>query len=149
APDLAWDVAIVGGGPAGISTALHLHAAAPGARIVVLEKARYPREKICAGGIGARAFRLLDRIGVDVVCPHVRLDAVAIRLADQTLVAREPGLGAVVRRAEFDHAFARAAIGRGICVREGAQVTALTVDDRGVTVALADAEPVRARCVVG
>ena len=31
-----WDVAIVGGGPAGISTALHLHAAAPRARIVVL-----------------------------------------------------------------------------------------------------------------
>ena len=33
-----WDVAIVGGGPAGISTALHLQAAAPGARIVVFEK---------------------------------------------------------------------------------------------------------------
>ena len=60
----AWDVAIVGGGPAGISTALHLQAAAPGARIVVLEKSRYPRDKICGGGIGARAFRLLDKIGV-------------------------------------------------------------------------------------
>ena len=149
APDLAWDVAIVGGGPSGISTALHLQAAAPGARIVVLEKARYPREKICAGGIGARAFRLLDKIGVDVVCPHVALDAIAIRLAGETLVAREPGLGAVVRRAEFDHAFAGVAIARGLCVREGAAVTHLTVDDHGVTVALADAEPIRARCVVG
>src|SRR5437763_15367703 len=53
---LPWDVAIVGGGPAGISTALHLQAAAPGARVAVLEKQRYPRDKICAGGIGARAF---------------------------------------------------------------------------------------------
>jgi 2-polyprenyl-6-methoxyphenol hydroxylase-like FAD-dependent oxidoreductase len=102
-----WDVAIVGGGPAGISTALHLHAAAPRARIVVLEKARYPREKICAGGIGARAFRLLERIGVDVVCPRVALDALAIRLAGDTMVVHQPGLGAVVRRIEFDHALAR------------------------------------------
>src|ERR1043166_3110541 len=80
----AWDVVIVGGGPSGISTALHLRAAAPGARIAVFERARYPREKICAGGIGARAFRLLERIGVEVVCPRVALDALAIRLAGDT-----------------------------------------------------------------
>src|SRR5882672_6146794 len=89
----AWDVAIIGGGPSGISTALHLQAAAPGARIVVLEKARYPREKICAGGIGARAFRLLDKIGVEVACPHVALDAVAIRVGGETIVVREPACG--------------------------------------------------------
>ncbi|MBC7978638.1 MAG: FAD-dependent oxidoreductase, partial [Myxococcales bacterium] len=65
----AWDVAIVGGGPSGISTALHLQAAAPRARIVVLEKAHYPRDKICAGGIGGRAFRILDKLGVEVDCP--------------------------------------------------------------------------------
>ena len=142
------DVAIIGGGPAGISTALHLQAAAPAARIVVLEKARYPREKICAGGIGARAFRLLERIGVEVACPHVALDAVAIRLAGDTVVVREPGLGAVVRRIEFDHAFARRAIERGIDVRDGCAVHAIAVDDRGVAVDT-DGETLRARCVVG
>src|SRR5204862_5111128 len=109
APAPAWDVAIVGGGPAGISTALHLQAAAPAARVVVLEKQRYPRDKICAGGIGARAFRLLERIAVEVACPHVALDAGALRLAGDTVVVREPGCGAVVRRIEFDHAFARRA----------------------------------------
>ncbi|HLL22769.1 MAG TPA: FAD-dependent oxidoreductase, partial [Kofleriaceae bacterium] len=66
-----YDVLIVGGGPAGISTALHLQAAAPHLRVVVLEKERYPREKICAGGIGARAFRILEKIGVTVDCPRV------------------------------------------------------------------------------
>jgi len=143
-----WDVAIVGGGPAGISTALHLCAAAPATRVVVLEKARYPREKICAGAIGARAFRLLERIGVEVACPHVAVDAVAIRLAGETVVMREPGCGAVVRRIEFDHAFARCAIDRGIEVRDGCAVEAIAVGPDAVAVATADAT-LRARCVVG
>jgi flavin-dependent dehydrogenase len=144
----AWDVAIVGGGPSGISTALHLQAAAPGARIVVLEKQRYPREKICAGGIGARAFRLLDKIGVEVVCPHVALDAVALRVAGETVVVREPACGAVVRRIEFDHAFARQAIDRGIDVRDGSPVDRIVVGERGVAISTADTT-LEARCVVG
>jgi len=143
------DLAIVGGGPAGISTALHVQAAAPGARIAVLEKARYPRDKICAGGIGGRAFRLLEKIGVEVACPHVAIEAIAMRVAGQTVVVREPGCGAVVRRIEFDHAFAQVAIARGIAVREGCEVTGLAVDDTGVTLELAGAEPLRARAVIG
>jgi menaquinone-9 beta-reductase len=147
----AWDVAIVGGGPSGISTALHLAAAAPAARIVVLEKERYPRDKICAGGIGARAFRLLEAIGIEVACPHVAVDAIALRLAGDTVVLREPGLGAVVRRVEFDHAFARQAIARGIAVRDGCAVQAIAVDERGVTLTTGGAPEgaIRARCVVG
>jgi flavin-dependent dehydrogenase len=143
------DVAIVGGGPSGISTALHLQAAAPAARIVVLEKERYPREKICAGGIGARAFRVLERLGVEVACPHVALDAVALRVAGHTVVVREPGCGAVVRRVEFDHALARQAIARGIDVRDGCAVRGLAIDDaRGVALTLADGASLSARCVV-
>lgn len=143
-----WDVAIVGGGPSGISTALHLQAAAPGARIVVLEKERYPRDKICAGAIGARAFRLLENLGVEVACPRVALDAVALRVAGETVVVRQPGCGAVVRRIEFDAAFARRASERGIAVRDGCAVDAIAVDERGATLATAG-EPLRARCVVG
>jgi flavin-dependent dehydrogenase len=143
-----WDVAIVGGGPAGISTALHLQAAAPDARIVVLEKERYPRDKICAGGIGARAFRLLERIGVEVACPHVPVDAIALRLADDTIVVRQPGCGAVVRRIQFDHAFAREAIARGIDVRDGCAVSQLRSGDHSVALTTAQGTIV-ARCVVG
>jgi len=145
----AWDVAIVGGGPAGISTALHLRAAAPGARIVVLEKARYPREKICAGGVGARAFRLLERIAVEVACPRVALDAVAVRLAHDTVTLPLPGLGAVVRRVEFDHALARQAIERGVAVRDGCAVTELAIDDRGARLTTDAGDELTARCVVG
>lgn len=143
-----WDVAIVGGGPSGISTAMHLQAAAPRARIVVLEKARYPREKICAGGIGARAIRLLDKLGVDLSVPHVAIDAIALRTARDTIEIREPGCAAVVRRVELDHAFARAAMARGIEVRDGAEVDALAIEPDAATLRV-NGEPLRARCVVG
>jgi len=144
-----WDVAIIGGGPAGISTALHLRAAAPAARIVVLEKQPYPREKICAGGIGARAFRLLDNLGVEVACPHVAIHAVALRVGRDTVVIAEPDLGAVVRRVEFDHAFARHAIDRGIEVRDGCAVHQIELTGRGATLTTGAGTTLRARCVVG
>ncbi|MDQ3364428.1 MAG: FAD-dependent monooxygenase [Myxococcota bacterium] len=143
-----YDVVIVGGGPAGISTALHLHDVAPRRRVLVLEKERYPREKICAGGIGARAFKLLEKIGVVVDCPCVRFDAVAMRVAGETLVAREAWAGVVVRRIEFDHAFARIAVDRGIEVRDGHEVTAIRVGDHGVTIEV-DGEQLTARALVG
>jgi menaquinone-9 beta-reductase len=143
------DLVIVGGGPAGISTALHVAAAAPERSIVVLEKQRYPREKICAGGIGARAFRILDKIGVSVECPMVQLDAIAVRVAGETIVTRQPGLGVVVRRIEFDHAFARQAIARGIEVRDGCGVAAIAVTADHVEVTTETGEHWRARAIVG
>lgn len=143
------DLLIIGGGPAGLSTALHVHAAAPHLRMVVLEKQRYPREKICAGGVGGRAFRILEKLGVEVDCPMVRLDAIALRLAGDTIVTRQPGLGAVVRRIEFDHALARQAIARGITVRDGCGVEALAFDDHGVQVTTDAGEVYTARAIVG
>lgn len=142
------DLVIVGGGPAGISTALHVLAAAPATRLAVLEKERYPRDKICAGAVGGRAFRLLEKIGVEVDCPRVGLDALAMRLGAETMVVREPRCGAVVRRIEFDHAFAKVAIARGIDVRDGCEVERITAGDAGVTV-VAGGEELRARAVVG
>jgi flavin-dependent dehydrogenase len=142
------DLVIVGGGPAGISTALHVLAAAPGTKLAVLEKERYPRDKICAGAIGGRAFRILERIGVEVDCPRVVLDAIGMRVGGETVVVREPRCGAVVRRLEFDHAFARAAIARGADVRDGCEVLGIAAGEDGVTVETSGGA-LRARAVVG
>lgn len=145
-----YELAIIGGGPAGISTALHLHAADPqlAGRIVVLEKETYPREKYCAGGVAGRALKRLAALGVRLDVPQVPFEAVALRLPGEDLVARTPGMGAVVRRIEFDHALARAAMERGIEVRQGCGVQSVDLRSDGVTLNLADGT-VEARAVVG
>ena len=127
---------IVGGGPAGLATALFLCHADPSrrGRVVVLEKERYPRDKFCAGAIGARADQLLARIGVTVDVPSVAIDGMSLDLARGSLSARSTVIGRVVRRLEFDHALANIARNRGIDVHEGAKVTAFHVAPREVLI---------------
>jgi flavin-dependent dehydrogenase len=146
------DIAIVGGGPAGTTTALALAHAAPelAKRTVVLERARYPREKPCAGALGARGDKLLAAIGVAVDVPSARIEGMTLRTGQGEATARPGGtIGRVVRRIEFDHALARAAAARGIDVRDGVRVDAVR-DDRAEGVVLdTSAGEVRARVVVG
>lgn len=129
-------VLVVGGGPAGIATALFLAHAAPAltARIVVVEKERYPREKFCAGAVGARADRLLASIGVTVDVPNEPIGGIAFRAMGRTVSVREPGAGRVVRRIEFDDALATAARRRGIRVLDGVKVTSIRFGAHSVDV---------------
>jgi flavin-dependent dehydrogenase len=116
--------------------------------MVVLEKEHYPRDKYCAGAIGARALRLLEAIGVRVDVPSVKINAFSFATAGERWVVREPGIGQVVRRIEFDEALARIAIQRGIVVREGASVLGVETCRGGARVKL-EGECLEARAVVG
>jgi len=148
------DLAIVGGGPAGVATALFLAAAAPGRleRVAIFEKERYPREKICAGAIGARAEKVLAQIGVRVDVPSVWVTGLSVTTSAGSLQARDPRLsrpiGRVVRRIEFDRAFADEARERGVRIVEGARVQRIEVGEDGVRLHGTMGE-IRARAVIG
>jgi flavin-dependent dehydrogenase len=145
------DVVIVGGGPAGTTTALALVHAAPefASRVVVLEKAKYPRDKPCAGALGARGDALLGQIGVAIDVPSAPVDGISFRGGGGEAVASPGRIGRVVRRIEFDHALARAAVSRGVEVRDGVGVESVRDDDGiGATLQTA-AGALAARVVVG
>jgi flavin-dependent dehydrogenase len=145
------EVVIVGGGPAGTTTALALADATPhlAARSILLEQARYPRDKPCAGAIGARGDSLLSRLGVKVDVPSVPIDGISFRGAESEAVATPRRIGRVVRRIEFDHALAQAARSRGIDVREGVRVREVSEHPDGGAVVHTDSGELRARVIVG
>jgi flavin-dependent dehydrogenase len=147
---VARDVVIVGGGPAGTVTALSLAAAAPelARRVVILERARYPREKPCAGALGARGDALLAQIGVAIDVPSAPVDGISYRGAWGEAAASPGRVGRVVRRIEFDHALARAAAARGVEVREGVRVEGVEAEGDAVLVRTG-AGVLRAAAVVG
>ena len=129
-------IVIIGGGPSGLSTALHLqrtlaHGASTGVapqltpRILILEKEHYPRFKLCAGGLTLDAEILLERLGLDVnEVPHVTANNIHFDFAGKGLNIRMRGQHAlrVIRRDEFDNWLAKKAESRGIEIREGVSV---------------------------
>jgi len=60
---LSADVAVVGGGPAGAAAAITL--ARAGRDVVLVDKARFPRDKCCGDGLTTGALRLLETLGFD------------------------------------------------------------------------------------
>jgi flavin-dependent dehydrogenase len=145
------DIVIVGGGPAGSTTALAIAGAAPelASRVVLLEKARYPRDKPCAGAIGGRGDALLRTLGIDVDVPSVPIDGVSFRGVEAESTASPGRIGRVVRRIEFDHALARAVASRGIVVRDGVRVSGVHENGHGRAQVDTSEGSLRARVVVG
>lgn len=131
-------IVIVGGGPAGLSTALwalHTNPRLAGS-LVVLEKEEYPRDKPCAGALGGRADLALSEIGVRVDVPSCPVSGFAVALPWGTVTRFEPRgrtVGRVVRRVQFDAELARIARSRGVRIETGVQVRQLLERENGVT----------------
>jgi geranylgeranyl reductase family protein len=128
------DVIVVGAGPGGSATAAYL--AAQGVDVVLLDKATFPRDKICGDGLTPRAVRELVHLGVDTT-GWQRTRGLRILGGGRNFTldwpesATFPSHGLVRTRQQFDHTLAQHAVSRGARLHQGASVTAPVVDGRG------------------
>ena len=131
-----YDVIIVGSGPAGLSTWLHLHKYYPAlaARTLVLEKAQHPRPKLCGGGVMRAADAVLGRLRVKVDVPSIPIHNVEFRYRGKRFYWRQQNFFRVVRRYEFDAALANIARQRGMTLHEQEAFRDLAQVDGGVEV---------------
>ena len=141
-----FDVLVVGAGPAGSATAIHLQRA--GMRVLLVDKARFPRDKPCGGGLTGRALRQLP-CAVDAVVEHV-VDTMVIRVGYRGKLRRksaEPLIEMTQRRRLDLHLVVQAAAA-GAEFRDGVAVSDVELGDAGVT-ARVGSHVVGARFLVG
>ncbi len=141
-----WDVAVVGAGPAGAAAALGVLAERPGASVLLVDRADFPRDKVCGDGVAPQALDVLAGVGAAGLlddwpsAPVLRLGLPGGAGAEQPLA--RPGW--VVPRAVLDARITAAAQAHGAELRR-ARVRAVT--PAGPEVAL-DGD-LRARVVIG
>ena len=115
-----FDIMIVGGGPAGLSTYLHLQEYAPelASRCILIEKEKYPREKLCGGAVGGWSEDILKNLGIKLNIDSMMIDTVECRFVNKKYIHHEPNYFRMVQRKEFDHFLANVALKRGLKIRE-------------------------------
>jgi geranylgeranyl reductase family protein len=113
-----FDVVVVGSGPAGSVTALVL--ARGGARVALVDKAGFPRDKACGDAIGPRAVAVLDDLGLTPTDPRAPLgDMVVVGPSGRRLRLPcfdgidYPGYGYAIPRLGFDAWLVDEALGAG------------------------------------
>ncbi|HTW40728.1 MAG TPA: geranylgeranyl reductase family protein [Solirubrobacteraceae bacterium] len=125
-----FDALVVGAGPAGSMTAYRL--AGAGARVLVVDRARFPREKPCGGAISARAMRELP------LDPHAVVEHVADTM-ELSYRGRRPylrggrrTLASLTQRHRLDHFLLEQALHAGAELQDGARVS--EISERGACV---------------
>jgi flavin-dependent dehydrogenase len=159
---MRYDVAIVGAGPAGAATAIHL--ARGGQRVVLVDRAVFPRDKPCAEYLSPAAEPLLLRLGIgdllDEARPH-RLRGFRIYAPNGCMfqgdfaATRGPDgaslfeTGLVAPRSRLDMAILMGARRAGAETREGWRLGQVErLDDGWRLLPVGAAEPIEARLLV-
>ena len=148
---MVYDCLVVGAGPAGAAAAFLL--ADHGASVALVDAARFPRPKPCAGWLSAlavRHFPFLDTIRRNVrAVPFRRLVFHSPDLQATARYSSRSHLGYIVSRKRFDAALVRLAAGAGAETFLGRKVVAVQAAERNVTVTLASGRRLVGRLLVG
>lgn len=136
------EIVIVGAGPAGCAAAVELANADAdlARRVLLVDKAVFPRPKLCAGGLSTDTDAELRALGIEIDVPAVPVHSTQFLLPTGRLTFNQRNQFRVVRRTDFDHALLKAAEARGIVVHQGEPVIDIVPSPDRVLVRTSDAE---------
>ncbi len=138
---MRFDVVIIGAGPAGSAAAYFL--ARAGAKVLLLDKSTFPRDKTCGDGLVPRALPILSEMGVlDLIdargwkLDHLEVSAPSGHSVhfDIPPLPHAPNHAIVIPRLELDNLLLQRAIESGADFRGGVHVRGLQVDPAGITI---------------
>jgi len=138
-PDL-WDLAVVGGGPAGLAVAIV--AAEQGLSVVVLERRDFPSDKACGEGVLPPGVKALERLGIRDRFDHTTsFPFRGIRFIQEDGSCAEsamPSIGMGIRRTVLVEMLARRAEELGAVLRHRCMVNAVEAKADGAIIHTAD-----------
>jgi menaquinone-9 beta-reductase len=134
------EVVVAGAGPAGIAAAVGMARLRPDladrGRIVCFDKAHFPREKPCGGGLTGHARAALEALGLKVRVPAIACRSGRIVYGGASAIVPLDRPVAVVRRHDFDADLVAQARARGVVVIEGEGIVSHRVDAERAMVSL-------------
>lgn len=153
----ARGVVVVGGGPAGAATSIFLRQL--GHDVVLVDEARFPRDKVCGEAVSPEAWRLLAALDAEARIASRRpwpLRGMTLTAPDGTVFEGRyrgaPRPGFALRRRDLDHALLDAARHAGVEVREMTRVSGIVVENGVVAGVVAESQArtgvIRARLTV-
>ena len=127
-----YDVTIAGAGPAGSVLAYEL--AKRGIKVLLLEKYKMPRDKVCAGGVTVRATSILPFDFSETILDTIYGVRLSFKMAPVKVRIHDKPLAYMVMRDRFDHLLASKAREAGAVVEDGVEVKHIEVNRGHVTV---------------
>lgn len=107
-----WDAIVIGAGPAGSTMAIQL--ARQGKRVLLVDKATFPRTKVCGCCLSGKAVTHLKKLGLDSVLANaIPLDEFCLASGNHSAVVRTNG-GFAISRLQLDQKLIHKAISKGV-----------------------------------
>lgn len=131
-----YDVMIVGGGPAGVATWLHLHKYNPelASRTILIEKAKYPRDKVCGGALLDWGQYILKKLGIKISVTNVPINTAIYRYGEEEYRHNVKDFLKIINRYEFDYHLAKEAIIRGLTLNQDESFLRYSYSNKGLKI---------------
>ncbi len=148
--DGIYDVVVVGAGPAGAAAAILM--AGKGRRVVLIDKATFPRPVPCAGWVNMACVPLLNDLGVDTA-PYEKCKFKDVRFfkpdfTETAVPAFESPPGFLVDRTDFDNTLVSTAGRQGVELVLGCAAADIALNESSACVKLADGRSIEARLLI-